>query len=475
MNLSTSMRQRRRAWVLPLLVTFVLSLSLASCGTRLSEGEARSQLAGAYSGTGQAGVTGSAAGRVGSGTAGTVGEVGAGGSGDSVARGNSGNSLSGGSGSDAGGSGGTGSSGDGGAASGAPIVIGMTGTFSGIVGSVLGRARDSYAAWARWVNDNGGINGHPVTLLIADNHGSASEDMANAKRFVEQEGAIALVNYMTTTGTEESTEEYARSKNIPIVGGEPVEDIWWNSPNMFSTGGWATTMVWGYANAMKDAGKTKVGSLYCAESGSCKLQADTFRKEAAGMGLDVVYEAQVSIAQPDYTAQCVEARNRGVEAIIMIVDGASGNRIAQSCDRQDYKPLLVYPNPTPTFPSYVEGSVGVNASFPWFLQSGSPALNEYGSAMKRYGSSVQHSYTSLGWVNGKLLEAALSKGVSSTPTSEDIFKGLWALKNETLGGLTPSLTFRKGRPQEEPRCVWSITASNEKWTAPQGIKPNMCR
>jgi hypothetical protein len=47
------------------------------------------------------------------------------------------------------------------------------------------------------------------------------------------------------------------------------------------------------------------------------------------------------------------------------------------------------------------------------------------------------------WVGGKLFEAAAAKAkLTPDSTPEDVKKGLYALKNETLGGLAPPLTFR---------------------------------
>lgn len=477
MNTSSLVRRRLRRSTFQV-TTVVLVLGLAACGTRLSEQDARSQLAGVYSTTAAHDGTGPALGSEPSGLpTGTPGSP-------SVSPGspvspvssvsptsstNNGNS--------------TGNSSSTASASEpdpsadkngsrAPIVIGMTGWFSGIAGAALAPMRDGYAAWVGSVNARGGIDGHPVKLLIADNRGSGSEDLANAKRFVEEEGAVALVNIVAAGGAK-SLEAYARSKNIPIVGGFAGEQIWLESPVLFAADGSIHSTERGWARAIKNKGLTKAAVLYCTEDQICKARADGWAKEADRLGIDVVYSAGVSFAQPDFTAQCVGTRNSGAQAIVTILDGASVNRVAQSCGRQGYEPVLVSPNPSPTVPSYRGEVIGVVTSFPWFLQSGTPALDEYGAAVKRYVRGPQNTVTSLGWVNGKLLETALSNGVSAKPTSADIFKGLWAMRHATIGGLTPPITFAKAGHAEVP-CVYSIEASSGKWTAPQALRPNLC-
>lgn len=452
-------------------------LLLSSCGTRLSGGEAEQQLLTAYGQTGvpgEGGVSDAEGSGAGSGEADRSSGDGATASGDA---GPGTGRASGSGGSDGDGDGGDGGGDGGGGASeatGAPIVIGMTGNYSGVIGSAYAPARDAYAAWAKMVNENGGIDGHPISLLIADNQGSPAQDLANAKKFVEEEGAIALVN-LFPSGDHDPLEKYARSKNVPIVGGSAYDPIWNESPVMFPALGAVNTWWFGMAKAIDQEGMTKAGAIYCTEAAACKEVEQRWAKEARRLGIDVVYESGASLAQPDYTSQCVEARNRRAQAVMAVMDGASTNRIAQSCDRQGYNPLILSTTPSPKVPSYATNYVAVIPSFPWFLRSGSPALKEYGDAMAQYVSSEPAAYGTTGWVNGKLLEAALSHGVSAKPTSMDVFKGLWAIKNETLGGLTPPITFSKGKPATELPCVYKVVVKSGKWSAPTGVKPSLCR
>ena len=57
--------------------------------------------------------------------------------------------------------------------------------------------------------------------------------------------------------------------------------------------------------------KKKAAILYCREAQTCPLLAAGAKKFAEQAGLKVVNEAQVSLAQPDYTAEVIAARNAG--------------------------------------------------------------------------------------------------------------------------------------------------------------------
>ena len=61
------------------------------------------------------------------------------------------------------------------------------------------------------------------------------------------------------------------------------------------------------------------------------------------------------------------------------------------------------------------------------------------------------------------------------PTSQDILNGLWAIKNNTLGGLAPggmAFTFTQNQPTPDKYCIFTIKIQSGKWTAPQGLTPS---
>jgi branched-chain amino acid transport system substrate-binding protein len=76
------------------------------------------------------------------------------------------------------------------------------------------------------------------------------------------------------------------------------------------------------------------------------------------------------------------------------------------------------------------------------------------------------------WAAGLLLTAAgEAAGLKSgAVTSAELIKGLYKIKNDTLGGLTPPLTFHKGVPN--PVDCWFYQGTKDgKFTTPFGLKP----
>jgi branched-chain amino acid transport system substrate-binding protein len=79
-----------------------------------------------------------------------------------------------------------------------------------------------------------------------------------------------------------------------------------------------------------------------------------------------------------------------------------------------------------------------------------------------------------GWSSGKLLEAALAKVAvqarAGDVTTALILRGLQQLKNETMNGLGPGVTFSQNKPATVPRCYYVLLLSTEGVIAPLGSK-----
>jgi branched-chain amino acid transport system substrate-binding protein len=227
----------------------------------------------------------------------------------------------------------------------------------------------------------------------------------------------------------------------------------------------------GPAEVTVPAGKTKLGSLACVEAQFCKRAGEIYAAEAAKLGFDYVYRRQASIATPDFTAECLSARNAGVQVLLLIMDNNSISRITSSCARQGYRPtygtLSVTQRDAQKTDKNLDGLIVASPVFPYF-QSGTPATDDFQQAMRTYGASVPEGVArAQGWVAGKLLEKA-GAALSEPPTSASLLAGLWAFQNDTLGGLTIPLTFVKEQPAAPKSCWYTMVIKDGSWTATDG-------
>ena len=350
---------------------------------------------------------------------------------------------------------------------GSPIVVGNVGSYSGPIGSSTAPAQAAIRVWAQWVNSRGGIAGHPVKLIVGDDAADQARAVSLHKQMVDGQGAIAFVGDMLPV-TLDAVIPYLESKGIPLVGGDLAELAWEKSPMLFPQGPAGRPLYAAVAKAAAASGKRKFGLLYCSEAQVCANFNNVLFKDGAAKaaGLDPIYSAQMSIAQPDFTAECLSAQSRGVEVLALGMDNNSMGRVATSCARQGYRPSYVGGGMTATSElaknAALDGFTIAVSTFPWTAR-GIPAIDDFHHAMEKLAPTAQLGASASGaWAAGQLLAKAGGR-LSATPTSADFLDGLWALKSETLGGLAVPLTFHPRQPNPSSGCYFSLQARDGKF------------
>lgn len=223
-----------------------------------------------------------------------------------------------------------------------PLVIASVGTHTGPLGAVFWPIVQGAQVWVQSVNQAGGLNGHPIRLITYDDGGDTVRHRTQVQEAIERRGAVAfLANTEGVTG--QPSVQYIESKRVSVIGTELGEPWVYESPMYFPQGGADSPRSYGILGAVADSArgaKTKVASVTCVEAQGCRNAKLTFAKYGREFGLTVVYHGQVSIAQPDVTAECLNARQAGAEISLVGLDSNSLARVASSCARQGFRPLF---------------------------------------------------------------------------------------------------------------------------------------
>jgi branched-chain amino acid transport system substrate-binding protein len=363
------------------------------------------------------------------------------------------------------------------APSGAPqaaVKIGNVGVASGVLGAPFEPIREAVRVWVKWANAHGGIKGHPVTAIFADDGGDPARHRAAIQKMVEQDKVVAFVGDAETL-TGRGSIAYHEQVKVPVIGSDTGSPHYYDSTMHFpevATGNpkWVADVA-AAGQTGKLRGKTKLATLTCVEAQSCGDSDTTFAQQAKDVGLTVVYRARSSITQPDYTTECLQARNAGAELFYVVLDVPSIGRLSQSCSRQGYKPIFVLGSiasvEQPKDPNLDGASFGSGA-FPWFL-SNTPARAEFNQAFKTYDPTFKiESLAATGWTAAKMFETAITPFVGDDPKPADVLKGLYALNGNDLGGLTYPLRFAEGQKPPMTACFHLITIRNGAWTSDDG-------
>jgi branched-chain amino acid transport system substrate-binding protein len=334
----------------------------------------------------------------------------------------------------------------------APILIGTTCDCSGPASASSGAGwNEAMAVWAAWTNAQGGILKHKVKLVALDTQSSASVAVADAQQLLNQNKVVALVPGGSQMSILAPTIAAAKA---PIVGGQGT-DVAFASPYWFPVTTTPNNLIGAIIKVGAKASKSPhAGEIYCVEDPSCAASAGALGASVKAAGQPSLFTASISFSAPSYTAQCLAAQNGSVNYIFVADGNAIVNRVINDCATQNYKPLWVVPDFDSSFLSNSNLAAGnLTAIFPDAPYDGAKAkafltaVAKYNPGMVSQPTFGEFSFTA--WLSGLLLTKAI---IASKPragaaiTRADVFKGMYTLKKETLGGAAPPLTYKKGSP-----------------------------
>jgi ABC-type branched-subunit amino acid transport system substrate-binding protein len=360
----------------------------------------------------------------------------------------------------------------------APIKIASIGHYSGVAGALMMPGLRGLQVWVSWKNAAGGVACHPVQLSVGDDGTDPAKTQSLAREFVEQKGVVAFV-HMSSSFTGQTIVDYLTQRRIPVFGSEGGSD-WFNEHETYfpqmTTGSDYVESSFALPGALQAPnGKTKLAALTCFEAPACSSAYGLAPKFAEKYGMQLVYRAQVSITEPNYTSNCLAAKNAGAQVLWFAFDGASAQRVARSCESVGFHPVYAAPAValTPSQASYpalsgVELAVPI---LPWIVTS-NRAMAEFLAAIAKYAPGFEPSAGAVqGWVSAQVFAEAASK-VDAQPTSAQILQGAFQIKNNDFGGLTRKLTYTAGasNQRQSQLCWWAVQFDGSKVTSPNGGK-----
>jgi branched-chain amino acid transport system substrate-binding protein len=328
-------------------------------------------------------------------------------------------------------------------------------------------------AWADQVNAAGGINGHPVKLIIKDIGANSTGGLQAVQELVQSDHAVAIV------GEEDNGDatwaSYAESSGVPVVGGLSLDLPFVQNADFFPAGTNAFGLIYGVELLAKQNGP-KLGILYCAESPQCANAVALDKGTATVTGIQIPVNIKISATAPDYTAVCEQLKSSGVQSYFVADNSAVVLRVASQCKADGLTAKMVGEDGEVTAAwagqSSVNGMLLAEAVAPW-TDTSIPGVAQYQQAISKYAPSIgnaQGPNAFYGYVAGKLFEAAvaaLPAGTAITP--QTVKQGLYSLKGETLGGLTPPLTYTQGKPTQV-NCYFTMGFESGQFTSPAGTK-----
>ncbi|PKQ30281.1 MAG: ABC transporter substrate-binding protein [Actinobacteria bacterium HGW-Actinobacteria-10] len=204
-------------------------------------------------------------------------------------------------------------------------VLSETGTYAG-----LGEPeRNTLEMEVALINDEGGVDGHPIEIVYADDATDPDTAVAETTRLIDKEGVLAIIGATGTGSTMAMRQEILRAQ-IPQVspaGGTVITadfNEW-----VFQTP-WSNALVIPYLlEYVKAQGITKVG-LISESGGFGKDGAGVIKEQVAQAGMSVVSDQSFNVGDSDMTAQLTKIKSEGAQAVLMVTAGKEASIVAKN-------------------------------------------------------------------------------------------------------------------------------------------------
>ncbi len=321
-------------------------------------------------------------------------------------------------------------------------VIGMTADITGSGSLDNAPAADAIRIYFDRVNQAGGINGHPVRIIVRDNQTQPSRAAADVKSFVNDEDVVIVVNAGLSNTYEPTISETKRS-GMPVLfaGGVCPKEVFPPAdPLLFCTSGYAAEkdaeFAVDYISSVSPPG-TKLGLVSMAIPIS-RASMEHAAVYAAAKGLAVVGNETVPPTTPNYAPFATKLQGAGVDWVLSWAPWVTQIRTFEALRQLGWSGKFI------TYGHNVAEEELTRLKDPGFLvfRSGSmfveglPIHKEIATAVEGK-TKFPPAYFGEGWAAAIALEAALKK--ASWPPSR-------SKVTEAMNDLTIDMKGLRGGP-----------------------------
>lgn len=207
------------------------------------------------------------------------------------------------------------------------------------------------------INQEGGINGRPLVLVIGDTESDAAKAATIAKKFIHSDKVAAIIG-PTRTDTGMAVKKIVEEAGMPTfmtVGGDPVimgGEKFGSFKFVFKSPQRSSTAVERLFTYLKDKKMTNLGVLY-ATDGFGKDGARWLETLAPKYGLKIVAQESFGPKDTDMTAQLTKIKNANPQAIVCWTIGPAGAIVSKNKAQLGIKTPLFQCHGLPD-PKYIE-------------------------------------------------------------------------------------------------------------------------
>jgi branched-chain amino acid transport system substrate-binding protein len=318
----------------------------------------------------------------------------------------------------------------GGAPNGGATDVGVTATSikvghicicTGPVGGVGDDLSWAGQATMKWYNDNGGINGRKLDVLVRDDQWDGTKGMNAVRDLVERENVFGF-SASQTVPTNDLMGPYVDQKKVPNVGGDGWGEAQYGHPWQFPTGNSATVDGYVLADYAAKTQGAKTASIFYFDSPQGRSYVKGFTKQFEKNGGKVVFAQPGTFDDPASSTYVARSRTENVDVSTYWGEPGLWVKMVREAASQAYRPKFGFQgcacNYFDEIPGlagpWAEGSIASTGWTPNDLGESAgakmPGYAEYKTITEKYFPKIHHSnWTKVGFTGAHLFGDTLKK------------------------------------------------------------------
>jgi branched-chain amino acid transport system substrate-binding protein len=369
------------------------------------------------------------------------------------------------------------------AASGAPIKLGVLTSLTGDAASSFTTVPQGVKARIGLQNAEGGVGGHKLEYVTADDTSSGPGAVAAAQQLIEQDHVYGIMEDSSFFSAAASTTTKA---GIPVTGVSfDAGPEWFDKSytNIFDAYGYGNYSLVSttYPQYFKMKGATKVAAIGYGSSPSSALNAEAVAKGSQHDGLQAFYDNSLAFGSTDVGPLVQKIKSEGANAIYLSTVQSTGYAMAKALKAAGvkYKALVLatgYGQDVISDAATRSAATGIDfASIIAPIEANTAATKQFAAAMQKYAgvSGIPSWGAYIGWLTTDLMISGLEKAGATASSQQFINK----LRSSTWNGagLETPTNFSDIKPtmggQDQGRCLYFIGFNGSKFVPESGASP----
>ncbi|MDF2500859.1 MAG: putative branched chain amino acid transporter substrate-binding protein [Anaerosporomusa subterranea] len=296
------------------------------------------------------------------------------------------------------------------------IKIGSFMALSGPVAAVGVPVKKGMEAYIKYVNEQGGVHGRKIELLIEDDQFNPANALAAVKKLVEQDKVFAISPSLGTPGVL-ATLDYLTDKSVPFVypmtgASQPAYPLRKNTftvqPNYNDEGRILTQY------AADKMGAKKVAVLW-QNSDIGKQGFEGVKAQLDKANVTLVYDGAHDVKDVDFSTHILKAKAAGADTVVLYTVVGQCAGILKEAQKQGYKAnfLTTYTNADLNIIKLAGDAANGLLLGGWvpIADPNEPAFKKFTEIYQKYNNTTEmpSGFATAGFIAGEILVEGLKR------------------------------------------------------------------